>query len=661
MNIENVINMYILHVAVLLYPWVSWVTINWVGLFFVFFFPTLAVRLGQRITGNLRYVGLSSEVLKAEREKAEKAGTVATFATLSNLDSPTKEVVIRRRMHHYGYVALRWYNRLLFLWVVALAYVSAVQIMEIHRPGLISVAEHLYDPENNFAGFWIVAALLLAYQAARLIQFFKLNDWFAREDQAVADMLASTRKKSSRRSGELTDIRHLEFGERVTFDPLTYFADAKARNAIFLGLDDEKREIFVDRAQWKEANIQILGVPGSGKSVMATNALAQCAANYGDAVVYFDPKCDKFAPYVLRANCPDFTLLDLRQGNPAQLNLFAGLNRYELLNLLVAGFNLGEAGEAADFFRVSEQKAAKFIANQFPDGANIQQLLQAAHMLPKELRDDAKGFINKLENFAELTVLQTSSGIDIERIINRGGCLYVVGSMDDENVIRLQKMLFARCTQIIIGRDDLQEYAFVNLMLDEFKYLLSRYVLNSLGTLRSKAAHSLLAHQSLGDFGQCGQDLRPDFVRTSVIDNTSIRWFYRASNHESAVWASEQTGEILVDSERRKITTDRGSVEMVGHTVQVQKERRYLFDTNMIQHMPNGFAVVTGLGMARQAFTNHIEVARAPIPLNTYPELLPVSDFEAFLPENTLPYEEWGENVTEAHTDARTNTFEELY
>lgn len=56
-----------------------------------------------------------------------------------------------------------------------------------------------------------------------------------------------------------------------------------------------------------------------------------------------------------------------------------------------------------------------------------------------------KGLITKLENVADLSVLQTDSGIDVAGIINGGGCLYVIGSMDDEAVIRVQKMLFARC------------------------------------------------------------------------------------------------------------------------------------------------------------------------------------------------------------------------
>src|SRR5699024_1747562 len=120
--------------------------------------------------------------------------------------------------------------------------------------------------------------------------------------------------------------------------------------------------VFVPREQWKETNIQILGKPGSGKTVMATNALVQCAANFGDAVVYFDPKNDDWAPHVFNAHVPDFVLLDLRQGKPAQINPFFGLDQYALNDLLVSGFNLAESGGESDFYRIEEQKAVKAIA-----------------------------------------------------------------------------------------------------------------------------------------------------------------------------------------------------------------------------------------------------------------------------------------------------------
>ncbi|MFW8177491.1 TraM recognition domain-containing protein, partial [Klebsiella pneumoniae] len=104
-------------------------------------------------------------------------------------------------------------------------------------------------------------------------------------------------------------------------------------------------------------------------------------------------------------------------------------------------------------------------------------------------------------------------------------------------------------------------------------------------------------HQSLGDFGQCGQDLPAEFVKTTVLDNTPIRWFYRAASQESAQWAAGQTGEIRVDVERRRASREAGNVEHISGDSFIQKEARPLFDVNTLQHLPDGFAVMTGLGV----------------------------------------------------------------
>ncbi|WP_255087375.1 hypothetical protein [Klebsiella pneumoniae] len=91
-----------------------------------------------------------------------------------------------------------------------------------------------------------------------------------------------------------------------------------------------------------------------------------------------------------------------------------------------------------------------------------------------------KGLITKLENVADLSVLQTDSGIDVAGIINGGGCCTSSArwTMSGDPV---QKMLFARCAQIIIARDEFRRWPHASIMLDEIKYLLSKYVLNALG------------------------------------------------------------------------------------------------------------------------------------------------------------------------------------
>ncbi len=53
----------------------------------------------------------------------------------------------------------------------------------------------------------------------------------------------------------------------------------------------------------------------------------------------------------------------------------------------------------------------------------------------------------------------------------------------------------------------------------------------------------------------------------------------------------------------------------------IQKEARPLFDVNTLQHLPDGFAVMTGLGVARMAFSSPLRVERREIPLQRFPVL----------------------------------------
>lgn len=364
-----------------------------------------------------------------------------------------------------------------------------------------------------------------------------------------------------------------------------------------------------------------MGSVGSGKGVLACCALAQCVSRFNDAAIVFDPKNDEYAPHVLKSQSSKFVLLDLRQGMPAQLNIFGGLTSYQLNELLVSAFSLGRRGDNADYYRDNDRKAVRMLSEQFQSGTDVAGLLEAAQNLPKEIKEGASGFMNLLQELCSLSVLQTREGVDLSDIILNGGCLYVVGSLRDESVIMLQKMLFVRCIQIIESRDRFSDTTHVNIMLDEFKYLVSKSSLDALGTVRDKNCNVLLTHQSLGDFGQCGADIKPEAAATTVIDNTPIKWIYRMKDYKAAEWASKQTGQILVDSERRNVSTDNGNVELMSTESTIVKEKRELIDTNAVQHLPDGAAVMIGVGLARIAYSKPIRVARSAIALKEYPKI----------------------------------------
>lgn len=618
-----------------IFPWVSWLFQGYVALLLTFLAIGVSVGLISAWTGRMRYVGLSrKERLEYADRYRRDNNRAAPFSVLASLDSPGRAVTVRRHLWHWLHLLVEGGGLAILAGLVVAVYIESWGETVLFPGRAINADYYLLQPANLFGIVWCAGGLLAGVVVSRLLAFLFLDKHFSAADQKVNAQLNQESRRSSQRTGEMTDVRNLHFGEAVPVNALADFSTEQARKqqVVFLGKKEDGQPVLVPRDTWSKTNVQILGLPGSGKSVMATNALIRCVRDFGDAVVYFDPKGDAWAPHVFRAHCPDFTLLDLRPGKPAQLNLFRDLDSYALKNLLIAGFNLSETGDVADHYRNNEQKAAKLIADQFPNGANIQQVLTAAYALPETMKKEVKGLITKLENVADLSVLQTDTGIDVAAIINGGGCLYVIGSMEDEAVIRVQKMLFARCAQIILARDEFTAWPHASIMLDELKYLLSKYVLNALGTLRSRDCNLLLAHQSLGDFGLCGQDLPADFVKTTVLDNTPIRWFYKAASEESAQWAAAQTGEIRVDVERRKVQREAGNVEHISGDSYIQKEARYLFDVNTLQHLPDGFAVITGLGVAHLGFSSPLRVERQAISLSTFPVLAkadPLAEYQA--------------------------------
>ncbi|MFW8216950.1 Mobilization protein A, partial [Klebsiella pneumoniae] len=152
------------------------------------------------------------------------------------------------------------------------------------RPDLYANADYyLLQPANLFGIAWCAGGLVAGVLLARLLAFLLLDGHFAAADEAVNAKLNQESRRSSQRTGEMTDVRHLHFGEPVPVNALADFSTEQARKqqAVFLGKDEQGQPVLVPRDTWRKTNIQNLGLPGSGKSVMATNALIRCVRDFG--------------------------------------------------------------------------------------------------------------------------------------------------------------------------------------------------------------------------------------------------------------------------------------------------------------------------------------------------------------------------------------------
>jgi hypothetical protein len=411
----------------------------------------------------------------------------------------------------------------------------------------------------------------------------------------------------------LSDIRKsFNESERPAYDPHRYF---KFKKGIFVGLDDRRKPVYIPWSDYNTTHMQVIGTTGAGKGVMSTMMLIQCALN-GQRVIVFDPKNDKHAPNVIalaaqQAGLP-FHLIDLRPETPPQVNPFRFATYAEMKELLITTFDLADTGTAADFYRLLDRKAARDVIRHAGANPTIKRMLAVANESPFITHEDGIAFQEKLTELTELEALNTDEGPNLSDLIATPGFLYIIGSIRNVESLQCQKLLLLRILQIIEKRpESLADNLPIALMLDEFKYIVSPPALQALGTVRDKNCHLTLAHQSIGDLEEC-QGLDPAAVRGAVLENTGIKFIYRATTLETAQWASGLSGTIVAKTRRSDIQQS----AFDAATAQYTEVERALLTINDIYSMPKLVGMLFGVGLARRC-----QAAR--MPKGERPELTP--------------------------------------
>ena len=453
----------------------------------------------------------------------------------------------------------------------------------------------------------LVAGGVLAYFAGRYFEPF------------VVEIL----NKQTRTAGlkdTLTDIRHIrkELPGTVPIQFEKQFTAAELKNEMFLGVDIAGSPVTLERSTWKSSHVQIMGPPGTGKGIQAAVTLTQ-SLKYGDAVFVFDPKNDEWAPSVFHEACKSagvrFQFVDLSEPIP-QLNPLLNSSPDEAAEMLYAGLELSRRGSDSDFYKLDDRKAARFAASLLEkESLSLTEMgNKAKFLIDRDLLNGAKAFFAAIEEVGEQACIHTRTGVDLSAPLRDGGCIYIVGSMRNDPIVILQKMLFVRIIQIIEQTRNRNRHC--SIFLDEFKYLLSATSVNALGAIRDKGCNILLAHQSLGDFANCGSDLSEDGVRTTILDTTPIKWLYRPSDKDTASWISNQTGRILVSTQSSSTVRNLELSESFSASRSVGETERNLYDVNTIMSLPKGCAVCLGTDLPQLAIATALPVQKVEITLN---------------------------------------------
>ena len=390
------------------------------------------------------------------------------------------------------------------------------------------------------------------------------------------------------------------------FDPAKYYKHGN----YFIGLNETNKPVYYQANNLP--HVQVAGTSGAGKGVFIGSLCAQVIKN-GGALVYIDPKDDEWGPHVVHHAAAEdgamYRFIDLRPQAPAQINLLAGASAEQIEELFMAAFSLSEKGEAADFYRIKDREAAYKVA-QMAGGKNMTAAQVYNKMRDSDVFDEAPYFAGLLLEMAKLRSVNAKKGFDLAEVINNGGAVYVVGSMRNARVIRMQRMLLVRLIQLAEDRPRTKDRRQITVVLDELKYHISRPALEALGAARDKGLSVVMAHQSLADLRDCPADLNPDAVTGAVMENGKLKLIYRIEDPDTAEWLARKSGKILVDDEIRRVEKNVALAEKVNDERSIRQAERYLFDENQILNLPKQVGIVFGVGVPQFVKTSHVRAEK---------------------------------------------------
>jgi TraM recognition site of TraD and TraG len=323
------------------------------------------------------------------------------------------------------------------------------------------------------------------------------------------------------------------------------------KGEVFLGLGADSKPLYLDAKTFRETHMQVIGPTRFGKGVLLGVMLEQ-AIQTGDAVVYIDPKADKFLPYIMADACEKagrkFVYIDLNSED-TRWSPFEGGSERDRRSRIVNCFGLNNTGDGSDFYKSKERAILDTILPK--SGSSIAGLRAALEQRGddgKPLKENANRLYDGLTEFSVLPSLnpKKGGGNKIAEALKSGASVYVRGSLDDPTVKRATQVFISELIQES-RRLVAERPGHLTLAIDELKFMISQEVGDALATIAGFNVNMVLLHQSIRDLrAPEDRSLNVQALESGVIVNCQVKLMYRASDPETAEWASKLSGTKMV-------------------------------------------------------------------------------------------------------------------
>lgn len=480
-------------------------------------------------------------------------------------------------------------------------------------PATTYLLQRLYPARYVINSPILLWSVLIFTTLTGIIFHYITGRLFAPElDRMKRRLVTKTRLERNTR----TDVREIKSLLPVSaeYDPEQYI---DLTRGVFIGLNENLAPQYIPLDDWQKQHADVIGTTGAGKGV-ATGLLIYQSILADEGVFEMDPKNDEWAPHLIRKACEDadkpFYLIDLNKPN-YQLNLIAGITAEHLEELFIAGFSLAEKGEAADFYRIDDRRAARATAKLIDEmpNATLRDLFNSDYV--QSIAETIKGFFGKTEELALLNSINAPDGLALKKIFDDGGCCYIIGSMRNSKIIATQRMILVRLMQLAELRDRVTSTPRpIAIHLAELKYHLSRPALEGLGAARDKGVHIIMDHQSVADLRDCPADLNGDAVVGAVVENAKFKLVYKLQDPDTALWVAKMSGTILVDDESRKAKTNKVLTEVIDDERTIRQAERYFIDSNMLLNLPKFVSYIfTATDLPKASLISPLKVKKRPL------------------------------------------------
>lgn len=413
------------------------------------------------------------------------------------------------------------------------------------------------------------------------------------------------RKLRNVQSGDsLSDIRReSEKYKELNFDPSKFYKEG----FVLVGLNGEKKPLYVPVSTWYETNMQVIGPTRYGKGVIMGGLMEQAVIR-GDTVFYIDPKNDRFAPHILyqaavRAK-RKFYYLTLHDEGVGKWAPFTGGSMRDAMSRLEVAFGLEFSGDPGTDYYKSQEKM--LMEREFKKTRGIDALHNALK------NSDANRINAELERWASIRSLcpNPGTGFSIEKALLENAVVYVQGSLSD-NIVKTATKLFINETIQETMRLQNQRKTHALLVIDEVSFLTSKLLAQALATAVGFKVNFVLAYQSQNDLLNLDdKSVNPKYIHQSINVNSQIKAVYGGADFETAEWAANLSGTVIKEVaklEKTAISSTGGETWENERSIGSQEEN--YISTNVILTLPPRVCIfVQPRSLAEICFTSYVNV-----------------------------------------------------